>query len=153
MPRDPGKHQELCKDQCRTHSHFPAPFSIFWTKQITTKLCNPDTYHRLLSVPPNGLSPLTTHPRPGRLTREHSRAKMAAGPVLSSGSIRQRQRRRRKESVFRCLRWNFQPNREAYSHPSRSDSSGLCCGETTQGVSWVYAGPVVGQHLGYLFCT
>lgn len=61
------------------------------------------------------------------ITSEHSKEKMAAGPVFSNGSIRHLQRRRRKESVFLCLRWNFQPNKEAYSQPSRSDSSGRCC--------------------------
>lgn len=62
------------------------------------------------------------------LTREHSRAKMAAGPVFSRGSMRQRHLRLLKLSVFLGFRWKFQPNSEAYSQPSLSESSGRCCG-------------------------
>lgn len=61
----------------------------------------------------------------GSRTREHSRAKMAAGPVFSSGSMRHLHRRLRKLSIFFIFRWNF-PNREAYSQPSLSASSGRC---------------------------
>lgn len=61
------------------------------------------------------------------LTREHSRAKMAAGPVFSSGSMRRLHLRLLKLSVFLGLRWNLQPKSEAYSQPSLSASSGRCC--------------------------
>lgn len=60
-------------------------------------------------------------------TRAPSRANTAAGPVFSKGSMRRRQRRRRKASVLRYSRWNFQPKSEAYSQPSPSASACLCC--------------------------
>lgn len=40
--------------------------------------------------------------------------------------MRRRQRRRRKASVLRYSRWNFQPKSEAYSQPSPSASACLC---------------------------
>lgn len=61
----------------------------------------------------------------GSLTREHSSAKMAAGPVFSSGSIRYLHLRLLKLSIFLIFKWNL-PNREAYSQPSLSASSGRC---------------------------
>lgn len=59
-------------------------------------------------------------------TREHSSAKIAAGPVFSSGSMRHLHLRLLKLSIFFIFKWNL-PNREAYSQPSLSASSGRCC--------------------------
>lgn len=64
------------------------------------------------------------------LTKEHSRAKIAAGPVFSSGSIRRLHLRLLKQSVFFCFRWNLRPNSDANSQPSLSASSGRCCKHT-----------------------
>lgn len=73
------------------------------------------------------LHPTQAQPSATQCTRAPSRANTAAGPVFSSGSILRRQRRRRKASVLRYSRWNFQPKREAYSQPSPSASACRCC--------------------------
>lgn len=83
--------------------------------------------------------------------------------MRSRGSILRLQRRRRKASVRRGFMWKRQPKSEAYSQPSPSSSSCLCCqtgphgrsapvagvgwlGPTTpKSPPWVRAGPQPGR--------